>query len=189
MPEWKIKEINVRLEFAIQAPSYGNIIYDPYEAARSFPIAADRFEVLDPDKVTDDMLSKAVLGLQFMVTAGIRYYILYRCDDLITFAPETKPRQIALKITSITIDPADPQNRFEGTAYYPIRKNDEHLCSEISNNKPWSFLLLEEDGNSSEYRLIHIRQGGPGSGPGCIGCYAPYISLERWWECFLNGCY
>ncbi|GAK58632.1 hypothetical protein U27_05606 [Candidatus Vecturithrix granuli] len=169
---WKIQEINVRLEFAIQA----------YEAAQSFPIAAGRFE--STDTVDDDMLNNAVLGLQFMEAGGNRSYILYRRDDLSAFKPETMLKT-AIRINFTAIEPANPDNCVEGTTYYPILQNEDHLCPTIPD-KPWSFLLLKED---TEYRLIHIRPIGPGPGGLCSGCYDPYISPERWWECLLNGCY
>ncbi|MDY7077179.1 MAG: hypothetical protein SXV54_09670 [Chloroflexota bacterium] len=189
MPEWQVKNINLRIEYAVQAEDAEDV-YDPYETVIEFPIEMP-VEVVDhPGDLSGQDI---ILGL---IRGGMQY-ALYRFDDEVRLNFETdgddhdddggiqqKLLRGALKISVTSFDPAASETVVD-TANYPIGRPKDRV--NVPDGLNWELLLKRED---TKYRLIYVYPVGAGVQPICkrLKCRTTRNPRRRL-RCALIGCY
>jgi hypothetical protein len=160
MPNWIVRNIKLRLEYAVQAVEGFDLLF---EEAVEYPLAPKVFITDQPAGVPGDV----ILALQ---RVDDHAYELFRLKDSIRFGfdaeAEAKPVQGALKV-GFTIADQDTGAAVVDTACYPIRSDHDRQVQtipDLADSKEEVLLLMREavsaDPPTVVYRLAYFEPPG-----------------------------
>jgi hypothetical protein len=181
MDDLKLKEIDVRLEYAVLGED------EPYEEAAT--IVCEELEVVD-EQPDGNLRAKILVALE----RSNNNYVLYRRRvEKLTFSFDNNSSlevlRSALKIILTLED--DEGNILVDTAYYPVEPEDDTPFSDPNELVGIDFKFFvagKDEAASPPYRLFHVNPGGAGLEPPCTACFPP-ASVSKRTTCALNGCY